>query len=189
MRPPPEGEPLLFRTFADLEETEEAVIKFANRFGVLSAAWESRDKDEDIEDWVGWIRGFRRHIDMTEAGTYRADEWTSATVEAGVYKTQERLSASVNFEENSATPVKFALTPEGKNGGMAMKLRLPSLRAALWMQLGEWISKPGMNQQECGVCGHWFTYGPGTGRRSNANYCRRECVNAANHQKRKEQGK
>ncbi len=188
MRSPPEGEPLLFRTFADLEETEEAVIEFANRFGVLSAAWESRNKDEDIGDWFGWIRGVRRHIEMAKAGTYRADEWTSTAAEAGVYRTQERLSASANFEENSTTPVQFALTPDGKNGGMAFKLRLPSLRAALWTQLGMWVSKPGMNQRKCHICGHWFTYGPSTGKRSNANYCRRECVNTANYYKRKEQG-
>lgn len=173
MLPPPEGEPLLFRTFADLDETEDAVIEFANRFGMLTIPVESESKDEGLELWFSWIRNMRHQINLAEAGVYRSEEWSRASGPWGI---------------STKNAVELALTRDGKNNSMALKVQLQSLRAAMWVQLGLWISNPSINQRKCGVCGHWFTYGPDTGRRSNANYCRRKCIQAANHQKRKEHG-
>lgn len=178
MLPSPEGEPLLFRTFADLDETEEAIISFANRYGLLTIPWNGDHINEDIYVWFNWINAMREHIQMFEAGGYRSEYWQMA---------------SANFEDNVGTSVKLALRKDGKNGGMALKAGLPSLRVALWAQLGLWISTPAlqMNQKKCIICRRWITYGTGTGHRRRGKTCgETSCKNAAdhklNHAKRKE---
>lgn len=159
------GEPLLFRTLADLDKTEQGVIAFANRFGLLTPG-----EENDLDDWFARIEGLQLQINRFEAGVYRSEDWTEASCGLG---------------GGIGGRIQMVLRKEGTNDGMAFKLKLPSLRAALWTQFGLWVSKPGMYQRKCGFCGHWFTYGHGTGRRKSAKYCRRSCINSANHHNRK----
>lgn len=183
MLPSPEGEPLLFRTFADLDETEDAVIDFANRFGMLTIPWNSKGNDEDINLWFDWIRAVREQIEMYEAGEYRSEDWIVPTM---------------NYQDNIKS-IQLTLRKEGKNGGMALKANLSSLRLALWAQLGLWISTPALrtHQKKCVICNRWITHGPGTGHRSRGNTCGdKPCKNAADFKKnasarkiRKEQGR
>ena len=166
------GEPLLFRTFADLHETEDDVIRFANRFGRLHVGYE-----EAIQaDWFYWIKATRQMIERVEAGVLRSEDWSVGAAD---------FSGGIGG-------INVGLSPTGKNGGFEMKVKVPTLRAALWGQLGLWIEHPGMNQRKCinPKCGHWHTFGPGTDRRSSAETCgQRECVQWASNQRRKESKK
>ena len=51
-----------------------------------------------------------------------------------------------------------------------IRLTVDSLRAALWLQLGQALSK-GVTVQQCQHCGSLFETGPGTGRRLDAKFC------------------
>jgi hypothetical protein len=163
------GEPVLFRTLADLDLTEEAVLGFANRFGMLTIPWNTPNKDEDVSTWYDWIREFRDHVDMVESGQYRTEDWAKA---------------ALNFKDNAERSVTQVLRRESDNGPITLKLELTSLRAALWTQLGLWLSNLSMPQRKCPSCGHWVTFGPGTGRRGGrAKSCGLpSCINAAYYQ-------
>jgi len=170
MRPPPVGEPLLFRTFADLDETPDSVLDFANRFGLLRNTFAHRLQPEDISDWFEAIRQMRHHVELAEAGAYRTEDWSSA---------------AVKFEGGLGSGLGMALSQEGRNGSMAVRIEIPTLRQVMWVQLGLWISSPGDNNIKCEVCGHWVKTGTGTGRRSKR-YCRTLCSKTGWARNRKE---
>jgi hypothetical protein len=58
------------------------------------------------------------------------------------------------------------------------------LRAGLWAQLAMSVRK-GEQHRACARCGTTFSFGPGTGRRSTAEFCSARCKLAANYQARK----
>jgi hypothetical protein len=163
------GKPLLFRTVADMGKTEQELIAFANRFGLLL-----QGEENNLGDWLTLIGQLHLQISLFEDDKFRSEDWTE-----GLY----------GYEGGIDRSVQMALIKEGNNNKVSLKLRLPSLRAALWTQFGLWVSKPGIDERKCGVCGHWFTYGPGTGKRSTARYCRDKCWNSADYQNRKKPSK
>lgn len=180
MRKGKHGEPVLFRTFADLQGEEE-IIKFADRFGLLTVGLTNPNDEETIDDWHPWIKGMQEQVSRIEAGAFTSENWASL---------------AVNFADNAQKTVGLTLTPNSDGKGMTLKGELPNLRSALWVQLGLWAENPGMKQRKCGWCGHWFTFGPGsgTGFHSDRKFCSRPCITGDNNlQKelranRKEQG-
>jgi hypothetical protein len=158
------GEPMLFRTFGELNQSYSSVLTFANRFGLLTRSVTGRYEAEPLDLWYSEIEHMRDQIEMVEKGVYRSGDWPSAVV---------------GFAEESSTSLGIGLSPIGPNNSMKLKINIPTLRQALWVQLGLWISRPRMNLRKCPYCGHWFTYGGPDGFRKSRKFCRRKCANDA----------
>ena len=153
--------PSLFLKFANTPPTRDAVIKFANSFGLLRG-----DKEEALTSWYQAIDHFKEAVE---------------------YKKEEFWDSSTNGMEISM-PRSFSTVLVRQDGEKLPSLffRPTSLYAAMWLQYAQWVSAPGVQFRSCVWCGELFLYGPTTGRRSSARYCEPRCQKAHNYSKRKE---
>lgn len=158
---PLDERPALFREFADLEQTPEAVQAFANAHGMLGTIFE-----QSIE--VGWyrdIKEIRFAIAMWERGS------------------QHALVKAWNAASLGQTAVK--LVSRGREEPPGLVIVPLSLRSAMYLQLAQAITRD--NQLQCCLwCGTWFLFGTGTGHRRSAHYCSDNCRKTAwRHRKEK----
>ncbi len=70
---PLQSEPALFKTFANLEPTEDGILEFANKYGDLGAATEtiilgnSLGRGERIDLWTREVEAMREAVNLREA--------------------------------------------------------------------------------------------------------------------------
>jgi len=153
---PLEGFPALFRELADLRKEPPAILKFANRFGLLSLPKESpRSIREDVSDWYELIDRMREAIEARER-----QEWWRLTSESALFgRADIRLVAP-----QGDAPARIKIVPW-------------SLRSALWIQFAT-ATAANARLKACEQCGKWFQHGTGTGRRKTARFCADACRKA-----------
>ena len=143
--------PGLFRLFSKLATTPEGLLEFVTRFGPMLPDG-NRQGGEDA------LTGLNAAQAMAEL------------LEAYV---QDPRSCFLQFGEQghgwSRIDVYLAFNPV--TGRAQFKFTPPSMVNALWLELGEFLTRDAQIR-ECLYCGGWFETGPGTGRRADAKFCR-----------------
>jgi hypothetical protein len=194
----------LFLTFAATDTTEDAVVDFAARYGVLGVGimrgWEVQP-DERLSAWAGQIRAMRDS----------AERWRELRQRGSAERTKGRLYAAVNGhllksywasvfglpDSRSRRVLELdvakltALPPPpliqligAKESKVTLETRPANLLNALWLQLAAAIAED-TQFRECPCCGAWFAVSPER-RRADAQYCREACRVRAYKRRKKE---
>jgi hypothetical protein len=163
--------PDLFATFADMPHTEEGMLKFCNRFGLLRGGRpdipRSRNKptkeSESVKEQLRHHAAIQYALSLFEKGhvSQLAKQWNEA---GGGWM---RGAALMRIELRDTA-----------NGRLSLVLVPPDLIGAIWIQLAEHACS-GARLFRCDRCNKPFTVGAGTGRRRTAMYCSNACKVAA----------
>lgn len=194
-------EPALFRTFADLPGAPEAIISFADRFGLLGGSTARRflvpDSDEigigePIEAWQDEIGAVRRVVqtwDRARESDSHRPRWRSPEKVPKVYRSglcqnvaavlHERwrpdvlpnVQRAINAKLSAETGARMLWDRE--EGRLRLHLRPASLLGALWLQLAQAIDG-NADYRRCRVCAAWFELRPDRARTNRA-YCSDAC--------------
>ena len=156
--------PGLFMEFAELEETPDAVVGFANRFGKLGRY----ERSEHLQYWFNEILELRSGV----------RKWEKAR------KTGQFGEVIKLFEIINRRPHRILLKSGVDEENPSFHISPNELITALWLQLAQSVSA-NTNLRRCAWCPTWFAYGTGTGRRKSAHYCADRCRKAA-HRRKKE---
>lgn len=159
---PLDEHPALFKKFAELDNSPEATLEFANQYGLIDDI-----KSSYCELWYSKIEGMRTGIAMWERGSKR------------------RLVQAWNTPDIGRTNIK--LDYRGKEDVLGLVMVPASLLSAMHLQLAQAITRNNALQR-CLWCGTWFLFGAGTNRRRSAHYCSDNCRKVA-HRDRKEGSK
>lgn len=155
----------LFREFAALEPTQEAILRFANEYGCLM----NRDgAHERFTRWEFWIARMKDLIAALDDGRNN-DFWRLFNEEAEGLDLTEPLFAARIEPHPIPSKARFKMVPN-------------SLLAAMWLQLANASTKSTAFKQ-CEFCPHWFPVGPGTGRKPSKRFCSNRCRVAWNRAK------
>ena len=150
--------PGLYRRLAQVRKTEAGVLAFAAKYGLLGTLTQDIHSPETLSAWFDTIDVMRRLIRLAEQ---RLWPLLSRSLEKA-----ELAQMSVKMPEWDETGPKLAIVPR-------------TLRSALYLQFAQSVTSAEKLRQ-CEQCGTWFTYGPGTRRRTTAKYCRgSSCRHAA----------
>ena len=155
----------LHRRFASLVREPEAVLEFANEFGLL---WQPYGELEPYEE--GWLRS----IGETKAVVAAIDEKRFDAV-WDIFnngRIKPRFSAYIDPDESVPWRSRFKFVPE-------------SLMAAMWLQVAD-ESTTGTKFKMCEWCTNWFPFGQGTGRKVTKRFCSDRCRVARNRWLKKE---
>ena len=151
-------DPPIWQQFHGLDGSEEAIERFANQYGLLSAYAEGYDIEywqleiRKIHDFIfSWVN---KRTDNTESLLYLFNNAHH------VYQTNLQLSL------NSRTK-----KPE-------LHLHPLHLIAAIWIQLALHLSSE-TGLRLCKWCGEPFLFGSGTGRRKSGHFCSDKCRKAS----------
>lgn len=157
---PLDEHPALFREFAALEETPEAVQAFANKYGVILGL-----PPLTCVLWYVHIKNMLAIVSAWEKGATKSfvRAWNAADL--------ARISVEVGLNYREDEPPSLVIVPS-------------SLISAMYLQLAQAITRSN-HLQRCSSCGTWFLFGAGTGRRRSAHYCSDNCRKVA-HRRRKE---
>lgn len=150
----------LFRRFAQLRRTESSVLAFARNHGLLGFGLEARSRsssEEPISSWHSSIDVVRRMVVLLDH-----QEWPV-------------LSDMFDKAELGRMTVRL---PTWNRHGVNLVVEPNSLRSAIYLQLARSASS-NERWRQCTRCSAWFAYGPGTGRRSTAEYCSDACRKSA----------
>ena len=177
---PLDNHPALFREFAETAENPEAILGFANKFGLLTHPPEDESSDHfgmtDLSTWYGIIWEMKGVIAEWELGRRQGD----------VVQTIESFS-SLEWSWFDQMPlVEVRLSASADPVRPFLSLVPSTLMAAMWIQFAQAVAS-GIQLRRCAVCPTWFVFGTGTGRRNSANYCSDRCRKAA-HRARKLSG-
>ena len=176
---PMEEHPSMFREFADLEPTPEAVVSFANKYGAPIGDFghykytegfpqtaeplvtrEEIYRGNYLEHIYGYIQDMQKAVERYESGDLD-----------GLITPSSLASADLKFDrvEGRETPNLF--------------IQPRTLKDAMWFQFARTVAG-GIQIRKCSQCPAWFPFGTGTGRRKSALYCSDRCRKAA-HEKRR----
>jgi hypothetical protein len=148
--------PGLFKQFASLDQTPDAVVRFANKFGLLQRAPAENALDQ-------WYRYSKDLADLTSPAHVGARAQDSLRRINGIL----RNAAGTGICET----------------GIVIKPR--SLLAAMALQLGFWLHHRDDRIGQCLVCGTTWLIGPRTGHRVTREYCSAACRDAARYRRKK----
>ncbi len=156
---PLEQHSALFMEFADLENSDKAVLSFANKFGLLHGLYAV----ESIEWWLGHVEVMRGAVET--------------------WKTFKREGDLENFTDwfnkfRRRTKCSITIGPSSYPNRPALYVEPSDLWSAMHLQFAQMISADAQLQR-CAICPTWFTFGTGTGRRKSAHYCSDRCRKAA----------
>jgi hypothetical protein len=147
----------LFMEFAELNGSQEAILGFASRYGLLDDAG-----FDGIDDWRCNIKYMREAVDAWHqartSGAYRG------VVE--LFGQQLRATSHVHLIEFFGVELP------------ALRIVPESLISALWLQFAQAVTSK-LSLQRCAVCTTWFAFGTGTGRRRSKQFCSDRCRKAA----------
>lgn len=166
---PSQREPGLFQTFAALNPTPDAVIGFANRYGLLGieARWMFEGdviEAEQLGDWYREVRAMRRTI--------------NASAHLGRQASRDQLnSLQRQVNERLSEHTSLRLLWDADQASFDVRARPPNLLGALWTQAANAVSS-GLRWGECPVCGRFFPYTPDIAR-TNRRYCNDVCRSRA----------
>ena len=155
----------LHRRFASLDQEPEAVLEFADEFGLL---WQPHADFELYEKH--WLVG----IGVMKAIVAALDERDNDAVWDLFNSDRYQPRFTAYIEPNKLVPrhSKFKLQPV-------------NLMGAMWLQVAEESTK-GINFNQCEFCPNWFPVGPGTGRKPSKRFCSDRCRVAWHRQQKKE---
>jgi len=145
----------LFHIFAALGTTEDGLLEFVCRYGPLTEMGLDpgiqRGGGDDTRHCIVHAKSMHSFLDMTDE---ERRNYLSRFDDPGIRWTTVQASLGIGPETVRVRPV----------------LRPPDLLAALWLELGQALSRDTAIRQ-CPHCGKWFEVGPGTGRRRDAKFC------------------
>jgi hypothetical protein len=155
----------LFRVFVHLATTPDGVLEFVQRYGPLT--WDGWDENngDDVRLVISNAEHMRQLL-LYFSGNEKRPHLAASRYQA----TQQALiNAQVIWDPATMAP-KWELRPN-------------TLLDALWLQLGQALTRGGRISQ-CQHCGNWFEAGRNTGRRLDAKFCCDEHRTAFNSLKR-----
>jgi hypothetical protein len=182
--PPLESETGLFRTFAALEPTSEAILKFANRYGVLGfpAAEESqRSWQEEIARMKHlvslWDALDTGHWEAVQAERLREIDRIRHGVNPGLPPLAQSRDVSPAAAElvrpalrELLGPIQDAVAAIAWEGSWHIRAKRPAvkvsprhLRDAMYLQLAQAMLGD-KKYRPCKACGRWFELSPGRSR-------------------------
>jgi hypothetical protein len=156
----------LFVRFIDCPANPDGMLSFCNRFGipmgkgVANIPWRGKRVHEvSLDTLLSERKAMKR--------TFR------------LFKIGNRLNL-INFWNANDSPLALlrAHLREEPTGRLSMALMPPDLLRAMWLQLALYTCS-GLELFRCQRCSDPFFVGPGTKRRSTAQYCSRACKQAA----------
>ncbi len=165
---PLESAPGLARLFASLPRGPQALLDFANEFGLLGVgrrehsgepAWEERG-----DRWHESVFGFGLVVRDIDSGNKRA-----------------MASAFTKYVAPRMT-VRIEVPPTGR---LSLEVAPIDLMSAMWLQIAREITNE-TKFRKCLRCPKWFPYGPGTGHKATKHFCGDTCRQAWNRQKKRE---
>jgi hypothetical protein len=157
----------LWLCFAKLDGSEEACLRFARRFGLLTT--KSPNKAETLEGWQKEIRNINRLIKALGA-----DQETKG----GILNFTHRGSRGIEvpFEVKASLVQGDVDIATGAVGRPKLLFEVPTLLAGIKFQLGKFVAGEGM----IGICAQCKE--PFEGRRRHAMYCSDPCKDKASYQ-------
>ncbi len=165
---PLEEHPGLFRRFAYLPEEPQAILEFANEFGILGVGLTEPTEDLDWEElslyWLNHIRGLRVVVDGIDTG--------NAASMAADFNKYVVPAMTVRIEAARGQRFRLHVTPT-------------NLLSAMWFQVAGELTD-GIRFKKCKWCPNWFPYGPRTGHKTTKVFCSDRCRKAWNRHTEKE---
>jgi hypothetical protein len=165
---------MLYANFAGLKTGEE-LLQFVNRHGLLNdSGGHSFGQTYDGELGGG---SFRPVEDGHDGELVRA-HLESARLIRQVLKAENSGKKSIPTEDGRTLAGildddevgYIRLAPRGKRGFQFI-FEASSLMGAIWIQLAQ-RTGGGVKWGECRYCGSWFEMGPGTGKRTDSEFCK-----------------
>ena len=156
---PLEQHSALFMEFAELENSDKAVLSFANEFGLLHGWY-------PVEEHVWW--------------QYQVEVMRSAVEKWKTFKREGDLKNFTDWINYDSRRAKCSITigQSSYPNRPALYVEPNDLWSAMQLQFAQTISGDAQLQR-CAICPTWFTFGTGTGRRKSAQYCSDRCRKAA----------
>ncbi len=165
---PLEEHPGLFRRFAYLPEEPQAILEFANEFGILGVGLTEPTEDLDWDElslyWLNHIRGLRVVVDGIDTG--------NAASMAADFNKYVVPAMTVRIEAARGQRFRLHVTPT-------------NLLSAMWFQVAGELTD-GIRFKKFKWCPNWFPYGPRTGHRTTKVFCSDRCRKAWNRHTEKE---
>jgi hypothetical protein len=152
----------LFREFAEVRPTDNGILQFSNKYGLLgiyrTPVGGPVDEGEPVSVWRDEQRQLVAALKEHEAGTGR-----------------RALDALVTSKLQMHSPWRLTSTDEGRELGPYPT----SLLGAIWLQLAFAIVERVVDYRRCRFCLRPFevSKGPSHGRRVDAEFCSRICKN------------
>lgn len=161
----------LYAEFAGIE-TPERLLAFANRYGYLEHLETSTGGafyQTDTGDLVKRDDGYDGELvsDGLEAA-YLVRQVMIALNSGKKLKVADARELTRLLENNDVGS--FRLAPDQKRG-IRFVFEATSLMNAIWIQLAQ-KAAGGIEFGSCQYCGDWFEMGPGTGKRSDSDFCK-----------------
>ena len=182
--------PGLFLEFATIEQSPEAVLGFAGKFGLLQF-----DRENELIWWFQYQRDFaeltalKKRVKLHDVRVGRGQLSPETLLKFNQLAGLEialpgsRLSALDRVNRVFQTGITARISWCGRAAGVV--IQPTSLLAAMALQLGLWLGAETEYIGQCPECGTTFEYGPGTGRRASRRYCSLRCQETARYARRK----
>lgn len=193
----PRSKPALFRNFAELEPTEDAIQRFANEYGPLGLfgpievqlehGGKTFPNGEQFEVWVREIRHMRQAVNALEAleqALYAHDgrpELAPYVAEDDeIKRLRSFIQSSINRKLDQHAAPRLLYDPD--QGTMGLRIVPKNLLGAMWLQFGEAIDST-RKFDRCKQCNSWFAISKSE--RTNRLFCSDACK-SKHYRKRKE---
>jgi hypothetical protein len=186
----------IFRDFAGLKPTPEAVLTFANRYGALH----QRPEFNTLASWRQGIRHLNQLVTLSDAVTagdckqiaralepFLAEPALADAADIRPIRQKQKRGASVSPDELAHAAVARlyqAIAPAERfqaqgswrsmSGGVVVRLQYADLLDFMFAQLGHALIG-GRRFRPCAACGKWFRLTPGVNRANRttcSGYCR-----------------
>lgn len=175
-------EPALFRIFAMLKPTQEAVLEFANNYGDIALyANEFFDGNDDLSDGAS-LKGWRDGIEMMRDWVVEADELVRKQTLRR--ERQKHTQAVADFVDEILSTVPVFMKTTAQNGVAGIRAYTYTLFDAMKLQLVDAIVEQ-KKYRACENCGKPFETTPQVNR-SDRIYCSDNCRVKAYQRRRKQ---
>jgi hypothetical protein len=177
--PPFEKFDTLYRVFADVR-TQDDLIAFVNRFGLLSTSSDSIFEMLREAQFFRDLLSCKRRSQKAVAACFESQRRVklAATYEkvnvklppnAEMWEWQMMVGNLVGLDDIHQFVGRVELVPDPVKG-IQMRITTHTLIGALWWQLARKLSGEAKIRQ-CRHCGEWFEAGTGAARRADAEFC------------------
>lgn len=170
-------EPALFRIFAALPESEEAIVAFANKYGDIQ-----RQEDLIDEQQGRTLESWRLAIERMREAVVLADEFSS--VQETGKTTPRTVNKAKSLLESLLRDAPVYLTAVQQNGGVGLRIRVVDLIDAMNLQLAASIVEH-KRYRTCEQCDKPFEVTPQVNRADRL-FCSDNC-RVKSYQRRKKQ--
>jgi len=161
----------LYSVLAKIQQTPEGLLDFVNKFGLLTQDQVMKKPDEpegdDVRKVLDHAAMMSKSLEMLRGHVGDLPAWQGGPFEyeaAGFKLSGIPLPGRLRAE----------LAPDPISGAWQLRLRPPTLLAAIWLQFGQALTS-NATHRSCANCGTWFKAGVGATRRADAKYCSDRC--------------